>query len=215
MFSSVASSVCRAAAPVCRSEVSFNIEKRSVGFFNKLLGVRNECLSVRIGNNESLIDLKKVYKEVDCAIKHFGGQENKGGWLCQETSSYLSSEINRTIDGSCLKNNVSITQNQKNRIFKKLFESLGGVVRLDPRCTQSSINHMMQNSRYVTGKIDKLALHENMKLHDSCQLQNKVKYQLTDIIFEKKFGGVNAEQLRHETRREFQNQVLHRRSAPC
>lgn len=84
---------------------------------------------------------------------------------------------------------------------------------MDSKCTQSSINQMVQNNQYVTSKVDKLISSKNMERAEKNEIKNIVKYKLTELVYEKQFKGENIEQLRTIAAKEAINQ-LKRYSAP-
>ena len=214
MFSSIGQSTCRMVNNPCirvAAEISFKQERNSGGILSRLFGVRRESLSVQVNSRSVSINLTKVNKEVDKAILCSGVY--KPSWLCQETVTHLSAEVNKTIDRACLQQAKDISSAQKNRVFSRISVKLGNGIQLDSRCTQSSIGHMLRNSTYVSHKIDRLVSSGDMNGREKNEIKNIVTSKLTDIVFEEKFGGVSVEQLRKDAAREVDTQ-LKRYSAP-
>ncbi len=214
MFSSIGQSTCRMVNNPCiraAAEISFKQERNSGGMLDRLFGVRRESLSVQVNNRITCISLTKVNKEVDKAILRSGVY--KPSWVCQETVTHLSAEVNKTIDRICHQQAKNISNIQKDRIFAHLSNRLGSGVKLDSRCTQSSIGHILRNNSYVTNKLENLVSSRDMSSHEKNEIKNIVTSKLTDIVFEDKFGGVSVEQLRKDATREVETQ-LKRYSAP-
>ncbi|HHR5845543.1 TPA: hypothetical protein ACS7Y7_003776 [Providencia alcalifaciens] len=214
MFSSIGQSTCRMVNNPCiraAAEISFKQERNSGGILSRLFGVRREMLSVQVNNRNVNINITKVNKEVDKAILHSG--VHKPSWFCQETVTHLSAEVNKTIDRTCHQQAKNISNIQKERIFAHLSNRLASGVKLDSRCTQSSIGHILRNSSYVTHKLENLVSSRDMSSHEKNEIKNIVTSKLTDIVFEDKFGGVSVEQLRKDATREVEAQ-LKRYSAP-
>ncbi|BBG61944.1 hypothetical protein [Providencia rustigianii] len=207
MFSSTIGQAARTATLGIRNvvDVSFKYETSSNGFFSRLFGVRNDLLSVQVNRNCSSINVNKVNKEIDRAIRN--AHVHKPAWLCQETQQLLSAEINKIIDQVCLQQGRSLTSVQKNRVFGNISDKLGCGVKLDPRCTQSSISQMLNNSSYVSRKLDDLVSHSDLNRREKNEVKNIVTSQLTSVIFEHKFGGVSLDVLRADAMREVCNQL--------
>ncbi len=206
MFSSTVGQAARTATLGIRNvlDVSFKYETSSSGVFSRLFGMRNDSLSVQVNRSHSSININKVNKEIDRAIRH--AHVHKPAWLCQETQNLLSAEINKTIDQVCLQQGRSLTNAQKNRVFGNISDKLGCGVKLDPRCTQSSIGQILSNSSYVSRKIDDLVSHSDLNRREKNEVKNIVTSKLTSIIFENKFGGVSLDVLRADAMRSVCNQ---------
>ncbi|HHR5887061.1 TPA: hypothetical protein ACS78C_003410 [Providencia alcalifaciens] len=206
MFSSAIGQTARTATLGIRNQidVSFRYEVGSKGVFSRLLGARNESLSVQVSRYHSSINVNKVNQEIDRAIRH--AHIHKPAWVCQETQSLLSAEINKIIDRVCLQQGQSLTNAQRNRVFLNISDKLGSGVRLDPRCTQSSIAQMVNNSPYVSRKLDSLVSNSDLNGREKNEVKNIVTSKLTSVIFENKFGGVNLDTLRADTIRVVCNQ---------
>ncbi|MEQ5075795.1 hypothetical protein ABN197_17845 [Providencia alcalifaciens] len=214
MFSAIGQSACRMVNNPCiraAAEISFKQERNSGGILGRLFGVRRDSLSVQVNNRITNINLTKVNKEVDKAILCSGVY--KPSWVCQETVTHLSAEVNKTIDRTCFQQAKDIGNAQKNRIFAHLSVKLGNGIQLDSRCTQSSIGHILRNSAYVSHKLENLVSSRDMNGREKNEIKNIVTSKLTDIVFENKFGGVSVEQLRKDAAREIETQ-LKRYSAP-
>lgn len=215
MFSSIGQSTCRMVSNPCirtaAAEISFKQERNSGGILSRLFGVRRESLSIQVNNRSADINLTKVNKEIDKAILRSGVY--KPSWFCQETITHLSSEVNKTIDRTCHQQATNISNTQKNRVFFHLSVKLGNGVKLDPRCTQSSIGHILRNSSYITNKFENLVSSRDMSSCEKNEIKNILTSKLTDLVFENKFGGVSVEQVRRDAAREVEKQ-LKRYSAP-
>lgn len=218
MFNTITSSAYRTANGCIRSvqNVSFHVETHRNGFLRRFFGARNisERLHVNVREKNISIDLHKINENLDKAISKSGVY--KPAWFCEETKSNISSTINKVIDRSCQEYNIGLSKNQKNRVFDNLARRLGGVIKLDPKCTQSSINQIINNDKYVSHKLDKLLSSKDITSGDKQKIKNIVKDRLTDLVFERKFDGVSLEHIREDTRREVlvQLRCSHRNSAP-
>lgn len=176
--------------------VSFHVERRNPSFFSQLFCVRNasERLCINVHDRSSHVNLRKVYQDIDNAIYRSG--QYKPEWVCQETVNVLSAEVNNVIDLCRKKYHVNFTENQKRRVFDNISSRLGGVIHLDPKCTQSSIDRAVTNSSYVSRKIDILVGNRSRSPCEMAQISDQVKNKLVGLVFENKFDGVNLEQVR-------------------
>lgn len=187
------------------SGLSIKHEVGSRGGFSRLLGARNESLSVQLKQQSVSINLSKVSHEIDKAIRH--SHVHKPAWFCQETISLLSAEVNKVIDSTCLKQGKTISNSQRNRIFDHLSAQLGSGIKLDPRCTQSSLVQMLSNSPYVSRKLDVLVSNSDLNCNEKNEVKNIVRNKLTSVIFENKFGGGSLDVLRSEAARAASSQT--------
>ncbi|QQG28495.1 hypothetical protein JFY74_21080 [Pectobacterium carotovorum] len=170
--------------------VGFQYFKKQ-GVIDKYIGgVANDCIEVSFKNNFSIIKNKTLFSLIDKALFN----TNKNEWFKDETISLLSSEVNRVIDVACDKYNFSINKEERGRIFNKISSGLG-VIKLDPVCTQSSIMNILNNNKYISNKIECL-YDKNQSSNEKNNLKNIVNHKLTDIVFMRKFGGIDMDTLR-------------------
>lgn len=177
----------------------FNMEicsGRKYGIAGKILKVKNEFISFSIGGKKEVFETKKILSVVDSALK----ENRKTEWLKEETINILSSEVNKTIDAACEIHGIIISSEEKNNIFRKISVGLGPI-KLDPKCTQSSISQILYNNKTLSEKINRLSVSLQSR-EEQNKLSNIINTRLTDQVFMKKFGGIDLNILRKKTAEE-------------
>lgn len=183
---------------ICKKEIR-NLEihsERKYGFIGKLLNVKNEVITFSINGKKERFESKNIFSLIDSAVK--GSDKTK--WFKEETTSILSSEVNKTIDAACENHGFFINKKEKDDIFRKISSGFAPV-KLDPKCTQSSISHILYNDKFLSKRIERLFVSSQYR-DEKNKLRNIVNSRLTDQVFVKKFGGIDLNLLRQKTAEE-------------
>ncbi|ECJ9816630.1 hypothetical protein HZV92_001806 [Salmonella enterica] len=151
--------------------------------------VREENMTVSIGGKHTSIDYGQVLKEVQSYIHQHIGSDPL--WRQQEMKTYLSAEMNRTIDQVCTKLSRAINSQQKQNIFSAM--SRYGIA-LDAVCAQSTIKQVLntkilQKDDYLASKINQLS-HADDKINN--EVKNVVVDKFSSKIFEEYFSFSEA-----------------------
>lgn len=165
------------------------------GLLNKIFNVKNEGVVFSFNNKKVSFNCRHLFSVVDNALD--GQSKNK--WFIEETRSLLSSEINKVIDCAGRKYGKILNENDKKKIFDKM--SSGISLELDPRCTQSSISQILINNKTLLARIESLYL-SSQSCDEKNKLKNLINSELTNVIFMRKFGGVDLEILRRQAAEE-------------
>ncbi|MBN3261772.1 hypothetical protein [Pectobacterium brasiliense] len=186
---------------ICSREIkdlAFTYVKKSlIGFFTK--GVANEYINISFKDKTVSIKKGNLFSSIDKAVST-AGVNKKNEWFKEETINLLSCEINRIIDVSCKKNKFQIKEKDRSDIFNKISSGLG-ILKLDSKCTQSSIIQILNNDKNILNKIERL-FHKEMPLSEQCQLRNRINDKLVNVIFMEKFGAIDLDILRYNTAKE-------------
>lgn len=179
---------------ICSRKIS-NLEVRSekkYGFIGNLLKIKNEVITFTFNGRKERFESKEIYSAIDKALKG----SRKTEWFKEETISILSSEVNKTIDAACKQQGNIINNRQRDDIFRKISSSLGAV-KLDPKCSQSSISQILYNNKSLSERIERLSAF-SQSLDEKNKLKNIVNSRLTDQVFMRKFGGIDLNLLRQK-----------------
>jgi len=163
------------------------------GFIGNLLNIKNEVITFSFNGKKETFKSKDIYSVIDKALKG----SRKTEWLKEETMKILSSEVNKTIDAACKELGYIINNKQKNDIFCKISSGIGKI-KLDPKCTQSSISQILYNNKSVSERIERLSAFSQSR-DEKNELTNTLNSVLTNRVFMKKFGGIDLNQLRENT----------------
>ncbi|GLY63222.1 hypothetical protein Pcaca05_40790 [Pectobacterium carotovorum subsp. carotovorum] len=142
---------------------------------------------------------ESLFSLVDKVVSTAGVNKNNE-WLKEETTSLLSREVNSIIDVACERYGFSIKEKDRAYIFNKISSGLG-ILKLDSKCTQSSIIHILRNDRCLLNKTERL-FYKGMSLDEKCKLRNRINYELVNVIFMEKFGAIDLNFLRYNTAKE-------------
>lgn len=142
--------------------------------------VREEKITITCGNKYTTIDYGRVLKEVRPTIAKYAGDD--GLWRQQEMKTYLSAEINRSIDLVCAKLNRAIGNQQKKDIFSAM--SKYGI-DIDVVCAQSTIKQVLntkilQKGDYLASKMQEIS-------HPDDKINNETKTASVDTLASKIF----------------------------
>lgn len=181
------------------NDVSVRYEKK-YGFIGRIFNVGNENITFSSKGGKASFKSKELFSIVDKAVKSVKGGNNKPEWFKQETINILSSEINKVIDAACRQYGNVISEREKSNIFHKLSSGLGEI-NLDQRCTQSSISHALYNNKSLSDKVEGLYMPSQPAIEKN-KLRHLVNSKLTDVIFMRKFGGIDLNLLRQKTAEE-------------
>lgn len=179
---------------ICSRKIS-NLEVRSekkYGFIGNLLKIKNEVITFTFNGRKERFESKEIYSAIDKALKG----SRKTEWFKEETISILSSEVNKTIDAACKQQGNIINNRKRDDIFRKISSSLGAV-KLDPKCSQSSISQILYNNKSLSERIERLSAF-SQSLDEKNKLKNIVNSRLTDQVFMRKFGGIDLNLLRQK-----------------
>lgn len=147
--------------------------------------VRAEKMTIDCHGKHTSIDYGRVLKEV----KEYIGDDAL--WRQQEMKTYLSAEINRTIDHVCEKLKGVIDDEQKKDIFSEM--SKYGI-DIDPVCAQSSIkqvinNKIIQKGDYLARKMQQVNQTDNdINNQPNNEIKTLVVDKLSSRIFEDYFS---------------------------
>lgn len=182
---------------ICQKSISVDIvHEKKFGLIGKLLNIRNEVITFSFNGQKAKAETKSLFSLIDRAIEG----SKKTEWFKEETVTLLSSEVNKVIDAASEKYGKVINEKDKKNIFHKISSEFSPL-KLDPRCTQSSISQILYNSNYLSERMEKLSVFSQS--HDEKnKLRNMVNSKLTDLIFMKKFGGIDLNLLRQKTAEE-------------
>lgn len=175
--------------------------KQKFGLIGKLLNVKNKVITFSLNGKEASFESENIFSLVEKALKG----SNKTEWFKEETVSILSSEVNKVIDAACEKYGKSIDKKEKESIFRKISSDITPI-KLDPKCTQSSISHIIYNSEHFIKQTENLSFF-SQSLDEKNKLRNMVNSRLTDLVFIKKFGGIDLNLLRQKTAKEVELRI--------
>ena len=114
-------------------------------------------------------------------------------WFKQEQITYISRTVNRAIDDYCMSNNSVIGKETKSHIFKAVESAIKQP--LDMNCAQTSIGHFLQSNKYFNKKVDEQCGKGGDPI-TRFNTQTRMIEQVSQEIFEQKFGGLKVSDIK-------------------
>ncbi|HBJ0877731.1 TPA: secretion protein EspT, partial [Escherichia coli] len=143
------------------------------------------------GSRKISFSYSRLEKElIACINLKNAGKMNE--WMREERICFVSRDVNKQLDDFAKNNQIIIPGSIRERVFQHASFHCG--FSLDVRCAQTSIYHMILNSRYFHKKMDALLGTTDPTLRN--QFVRTALNSLADTFFEQNVSQIDMNKLR-------------------